>query len=169
MTDIPAFTPATDPVPARHHWVATITGILDSAFNLTDTEQYEVSRIVNKLFETLNIPDRGEPSAIPMQVVQEMYAGVYSEQLGAANRVRPVRRATTNDCVAPLEAWRNALETMVTTAYPDLDSVDRVLLVKIVDDLLKAIGVPARAAVFLPDSVIAAVRDLEDAVTIRAE
>lgn len=167
--EIPPSGPDASGIPGLHHWVATIVGVLDSAFNLTTSEQYEVTRIVNKLLQTLNIPDRGAPITIPMQVVQEMHAGIYSDSLAAEDRPRNIRRVTQGDCVAPLEAWRNAFETMITSAYPDLEPTDRILLVKILNDLLAAIGVPNRAAVFFPDSVLAANRDIEDAVEFSAE
>jgi len=145
----------------RHHWVSTITGMLNSAFCLSTTEQYDVGRVLTKLFTTLQIPERGEPVTLPMPVVQEVHSRLYSEALTTTSAAaRPV---TDRDCIAPLEAWRNALENMVTVAYPRLQPADRALLVKSFDDILKAIGVPRRAAQFIPEPVIAAVRDLEDA------
>jgi len=145
----------------RHHWLNTIVGVLDSAFHLTLDEQFAVSSIVNKLLAALRIPERGAAQVLPMPVVQEAHASYYSTSM-ATEDGRVVRGATSLDCVTSLETWRSALEDMVVTAYPDLSAEERILLAKVLSDLLAAIGVPNRAAMFFPDAVLKAHREIGD-------
>ena len=144
-------------------WLNTIVGILDSAFGLTDDEQFAVTSIVKKLLTALDIPDREIPASLPMPIVQEMYNGYYSQVLDSSIR-RPARAVTSADCVTSLEAWVNALENMILTAYPNLDAEEVLLLAKVLHDLLAAIGVPNRAAWFFPSSVVAAHREISETV-----
>lgn len=150
--------------PARHHWLNTIVGLLDSAFYLSEEELYSVTYIVDRLLDTLHIPERDKAAVVPAVVDQEVRGGVYSLQLDSprsSGLQRPVRRTTEHDCVASLEAWRNALENLVLSAYPSLSGEERVLLAKVLTDLLAAIGVPERAAAFFPDAVLRAHREIE--------
>lgn len=148
----------------RAHWLNTIVGLLDSSFYLTPEEQFAATRIVTKLLATLNIPDRSTPAVLPMPVVQEVYANYYSTalettQAGVRRVVRPVDE---DDCVTSLEAWRSALESMFISAYPDLTAPERIILAKVIGDLLAAIGVPNRVAAYFPDMVLKAHREIDD-------
>lgn len=150
--------------PARHHWLNTIVGILDSAFFLTDEEQFAVADIVQKVLATLRIPERGVPAILPVPIAQEAYAGYYSIALTGPRTsgvVRTVRPVTDHDVVISIEAWREAIVGMFTTAYPDLTSDERLMLTKVFHDLLAAIGAPQRAASFVPEVVIEAYRDVD--------
>lgn len=153
------------PVPVtREHWLNTIVGVLDSAFYLTEEEQFAVASIVSRLLTTLRIPERDAAAVLPMPVVQEAHAGVYSTQLAsaAAGVRRPVRRVNEFDCATSLEAWRTGMENMFTIAYPNLEPGERILLSKVLNDLLAAIGVPTRVAAYFPDAVLRAHREIAD-------
>jgi hypothetical protein len=146
----------------RHHWANTITGVLDSAFHLTDEEQYFTYDIVNKLLDWLDIPDRGDPAEIPAALALEVSSGLYTVQLTShqdSNLVRPIRAIVAADIVVSVETWGSALSSLVTIAYPDLDPAERIGLAKVFNDLLVGLGVPNRAASFFPDDVVRAYRD----------
>jgi hypothetical protein len=147
----------------RHHWLNALVGILDLSFCLTDDEQFQVLRIVSKLLDSLDIPFRDDPRQLPAAVAQEVETGVYGLQLGAPRDAvtRPVRAVAYGDLVVPVEAWRNALLGMLTTAYPGLGSTERMVAASLFEDLLVAIGAPDRLATFFPTEVVAAYRDLE--------
>lgn len=148
---------------ARHHWLNTIVGILDSAFHLTDEEQFAVADIVTKVLVYLRIPERGEPVVMPVPLSQETHAGYYALALTSPRSsgiVRPVRPATAADVVVPVEVWRETIVGMFTTAYPTLGAEDTLFITKVFDDLLAAIGVPNRAATFIPDTVAETLRTI---------
>lgn len=155
MTEALAGNPART-APERHHWLNVFVGVLDDAFHLTEEEQFGVSVVSSRLLDSLNIPHRGVPATLPLPVVQEMHSGLYSMKLSRAAGLppRPVRVATPEDSVVAVEVWRDALEGMILTAYPDLEAPDRLRLAKAVTDLLAAIGVPQRAASHFPPSVV---------------
>lgn len=122
-----------------------------------------MSGIVTKLLAVLRVPDRGQPAVLPVPVAQEAYSGYYSLALVAPREsgvTRPVRPVTASDVVVSLEAWREAIVGMFTTAYPDLTGDERLMLTKVFDDLLRALGVPDRAAAFVPDTVAETLREL---------
>lgn len=155
--------PAALPTPARHHWVNTLVGLLDGAFYLSPEEQYAVTGILSKLLGALRVPGRAAPTQLPMPVIQELHAGYYSTGLDAALlSARPVRPVTPLDCVTSAEAWRCALETMVIDTYPDLSADERMLLAKVLSDVLAALGVPNRAPAYLPDAVLHSAREIDD-------
>lgn len=143
----------------RHHWLNTVVGLLDAAFRLTDEEQFFTIDIVARLLDSLDVPFRSEPEELPAAVLLEVTSSMFTVQLSAprdSGVVRPVRSVVAGDMVVSVEAWRNALLGLVTTAYPDLDPTERMVAAKVLDDLLVAIGVPHRAAVFFPDEVVRA-------------
>lgn len=143
----------------RHHWLNTIVGLLDAAFRLTDEEQFFTFDIVARLLDSLDIPFRSEPDELPSAVLLEVSSSMFSVQLSSprdSGLARPVRQVSHGDMVVSVEAWRNALLGLLTTAYPDLDPTERMVAAKVFDDLLVAIGVPHRAAVFFPDEVVRA-------------
>ena len=149
---------------ARHHWLNTIVGILDQAFFLSDEEQIHVLDIVNRMLESLSIPERGPAAILPSPLVLEMSSGIYSTQLAGprvSGVVRPVRVVTAADMVVSVEAWAASLLAMLTTAYPDLSPVESLVTTKILSDLLDAIGVPDRAAAFFPDDVIRTAHEVD--------
>lgn len=151
-------------VPERHHWINTIVGLLDQAFNLTDDEQVFAIGFVDKLLDTLQVPDRGDPSALPIPVVLEVSAQVYTTQLSSAREldvVRPIRPVQSGDVQVSTETWVEALLSLIMSAYPDLSPTERLLTAKSFRDLLDAIGVPDRAASFLPDDVVRISRDVD--------
>ena len=151
-------------VPERHDWINTIVGLLDQAFNLTDDEQVFAIGYVDKILDLVNIPDRGDPAELPVPVVLEVSAGIYTAQLASArenNLLRPVRPVRKGDVYVSVETWVEALLSMLTTAYPDMIPTERLLAAKALRDLLDAIGVPDRAASFLPDDVVRISRDVD--------
>lgn len=148
----------------RHHWLNTVVGVLDSVFYLTEEETFAILEIVGSLLKNLNIPDRGIPAALPAPVAQEVAASYYSRQL--ANQLdsgspRHIRPATEYDVIVGNDTWREALAALFTTAYPDITGEERLLLSKVLEDLLAAIGAPDRAPAFLPDLIIPTVKDME--------
>lgn len=148
----------------RHHWINTIVGTLDQAFYLTDEEQFYCIDIVSRLLKSLDIPDRSEPTVLPTPVVLEMTSAIYSTQLAGprvSGVIRPIRATVSTDIVVSIEAWVQALLAMLTTAYPDLDPTERMVTAKVLTDLLDAIGVPDRAAMFYPDNVVRVSNDLD--------
>lgn len=145
--------------PLRHHWLNTIVGILDTAFYLTDEEQFFVIEIVQRLLTKLQIPERGNPVTLPLPVLLEITSSFYTVQLEGprdSNLRRPIREASGRDIVVDIEPWRQALVGLLITAYPDLEPLERVVATKIVTDLLMGIGVPKRAAAYYPDDVVRA-------------
>lgn len=151
-------------VPERHHWINTIVGLLDQAFNLTDDEQVFAIGFVNKLLDFIQIPDRGDPVALPIPVVLEVSAQVYTTQLDSArglDLVRPVRAVRQGDVQVSVETWVEALLSLVLTAYPEFSPAERLITAKSFRDLLDSIGVPDRAASFLPDDVVRIARDVD--------
>lgn len=146
----------------RHHWLNTIVGVLDSAFWLNDEEQYFTIDIVARLLDSLGVPDRSDPDRLPPAVALEVSSGYYTVQLNSprdSGLARPPRAVTQTDMVVSVNAWNQALMSMLTTAYPDLEPVERVVSSKVFTDLLVAIGVPERAAAYFPDDVIRAYLD----------
>jgi hypothetical protein len=151
-------------VPERHHWINTIVGLLDQAFNLTDDEQVFAIGFVDKIMSLVRIPDRGDPVELPVPVVLEVSAGIYTTQLSSAREnglLRPVRPVRKGDVYVSAETWVEALLSMLTVAYPDMDPTERLLAAKAFRDLLDAVGVPDRAAAFLPDDVVRISRDVD--------
>lgn len=147
-----------EPGSQRYHWLNTIVGLLDSAFHLSDIEQYHVLNIVSQLLEYLRIPERGTPQNLPAAVAHEARTGALALTLAGVRESgvhRDVWEAGT-DLNVPLEAWRDALANLVVAAYPDLSAQEREVLDTWLTDLLAALGVPRRAAAYLPDDVIRA-------------
>lgn len=141
----------------RHHWVNTIVGVLDSAFHLTEEEQFFTLEIVGRMLEVLRIPERSRPSRLPAPVAMEVRSSFFTLALHSPRDTglpRPVRAASATDVVATIDAWRHALLAMISSAYPDLAPLERVQTAKVIDDLLRAIGVPGRAAAHFPEEVI---------------
>lgn len=154
-------------VAERHHWLNTLVGILDSAFHLTDEEQFFTIDITAKLLDSLDIPDRSRPAELPPAVALEVSSGFYTVRLSSPHDapilVRPIRAANGTDTIVSVEAWVQALVGMVQVAYPDLDPLERLAASKIFSDLLTAIGVPIRVATFFPEDVVRAYRDIDAA------
>lgn len=142
----------------RHHWLSTYCGILDGAFYLSEEELYAVDDIIRKLLILLNVPGRSQPEQLPPALMHEVRASYYTIALGSRDSAvtRQVRPITDQDCVVSLEAWREALVGLLTTAYPDLDLSERLIVTKVFTDLLVNIGVPQRAAAFHPEMVVRA-------------
>jgi hypothetical protein len=148
-------------LPQRHHWVNTLTGVIDSAFSLSGEEQYFVASIIGRLLDQLNVPDRGAPTALPAAVSLEVHAGFYTTQLDARSdgSGRGPRRSAPGEVCVAVEDWRDALVGLLCTAYPELAPTERLLLTKHFDDLLVALGLPDRGATHLPSDVVNAYRD----------
>jgi hypothetical protein len=143
----------------RHTWLNSIVGLLDTAFQLTDEELFFTSQIVKRLLEALLIPERGQPAQVPAVVAVEAEAGVLSEQINGSRSAgvpRLGRVAKSSDTVVTLEAWRQALLSLITSAYPDLEPLEVAVATQILDELLVALGLPARAALYFPDEVVRA-------------
>lgn len=146
----------------RHDWVNAILGMLDGAFHLTVEEQAPTLSILKSLMDALDIPGRRDPESVPAGVALEADAGVYSAVLAserATGILRPIRAADDYDPFVPLETWVQALVTMLTSAYPELNGVERVKAMKVFTELLVAIGVPDRAVYYYPDEVLRAYQD----------
>jgi hypothetical protein len=143
--------------PPRYVWLNTMVGILDAAFVLTDEEAFFCQEIVGRLLDTLNIPGRGAVAVLPSPVLAEMESSMWSVQLhGGRERMelhRP-RPVVAGDTVVSVDVWREALTGMLFNAYPDLDGYERLAVSKITDDMLVALGLPNRAARFLPADVV---------------
>jgi hypothetical protein len=153
-------------VPERHHWINTIVGILDQAFHLTDDEQVFAFGYVNQVLELLHIPDRSDPATLPVPLALEVSAGVYTTQLATAREsdmVRIVRAVRNGDVVVSTEAWVESLMGLIMAAYPDMEPAQRFTAARYFRDLLDALGVPDRAAGFLPDDVVRIARDVDAA------
>jgi hypothetical protein len=133
--------------------------MLDTAFQLSDEELFFTSQIVKRLLEALRVPERGVPAQIPAIVALEAESGVISEMINgvrSAGVPRMVRSVTPQDSAVTLEAWRQALLSMIVGAYPDLEPLEVAVATEILDELLSALGVPGRAALYFPDEVIRA-------------
>jgi len=141
----------------RHHWLNTMIGILDAAFHLTEVEQAHLIAIFKEMLAAVRIPERGEPEELPAALALEVTSSFFTISLAGPRDSgidRPVRAATKNDIVVSLEAWRSALAGMITVAYPDLLPTERLLVDKVITDVLAGIGVPQRAAEYLPGDVV---------------
>lgn len=158
--------------PQRHHWINTFVGLLDGAFHLTEAEQLEVIAILKQLLVALQIPERGTAESLPAPVALEISSGFYTIQLTHsrnAGYIRPVRAVAVTDTTVSAESWRDAFCGMLFTAYPQLSPAERLLLAKTFSDLLAALGVPARAAAFLPEAVVRAYRSSPEAQALYAQ
>jgi hypothetical protein len=146
----------------RHHWVNTVVGLLDAVWHLSLEERVWSSRIVGGVLDELRIPERGPAAQIPAHLAYEVEVGRYGRLVngdldsGVEHRPRP---ATPSDHPVPFDVWRQTFVSLFTTAYPDLDGVERVFLTKVFGELLTAIGVGPRAAQFVPDDVVRIARN----------
>jgi hypothetical protein len=110
----------------------------------------------------LNTAERGEPAELPISLVMEIDGGYYTDQLFShydSGAARPVRATAAGDVNVAPEVWRTALVNLFTTAYPDLDPVERMGITKIIGDLLAALGVTYRAPSHIPDEVVRVARN----------
>jgi hypothetical protein len=73
-----------------------------------------------------------------------------------AGRKRRPRKVSQGDLVASVEAWRDVLLRMLLIAYPDMDAAERLTAARVFEEVLTALGIPNRAAMFLPDDVVRA-------------
>ena len=145
--------------PKRHDWLNTYVGLLDAAFLLSEEEQFQVISIFKKLLTALRVPQRGVPAELPPALAMELSTGFYTiarVKPSDAGRKRHPRAVSQGDMVASIEAWRDVLLRMLLTAYPDMDAAERLTAAKVFEDVLAALGVPNRAAMFLPDDVVRA-------------
>lgn len=144
----------------RHHFHNTLVGHLDAAFCLTPAEKFATQTAIRDLLDVLDIPGRGQPATLASPLVAEVTNNFWSVQLDSDGP--DPRTVDDTDIVVSLDAWRNALASLITTAYPTLMPLERILLAKHLDDLLRHLGVPGRAARFIPELVIPHHRDAED-------
>lgn len=143
----------------RHHWLNSLVGILDGAFHLSDMEQLQVIGYVRRLLTALRIPERGDPVVVPAAVALEAASGFYTVALNSpreSNLTRNVRGVSEDDMVVSVDAWRDALLGLITTAYPDLLPEEKLVAGAVLTDILLGLGVPQRAASFFPDAVVRA-------------
>lgn len=153
------------PIPQRHHWVNTIVGVIDAAFVLDGKELFYCGKIVLQLVDALRIPDRGNPCDMPCALAAEVHTQFYGVQMHGTernNELRIPRSVNDTDTVTSLESWRRYLCGIFLAAYPDLSTAERAATIKVLDDLLTALGVPARAARFIPDDVVRSHRREQD-------
>lgn len=135
-----------------------MVGVLDTAFQLTDEEVFFTSEIIRKLLVALRIPERGRAEQLPALVAYEAESGLYSLQIseGRSSGVRRPRLANHRDSVVTLEAWRQGLLGLITAAYPNLDPLEVTVASEVLDELLTGLGLPQRAALYVPDDVVRA-------------
>jgi hypothetical protein len=140
----------------RRHWLNAVVGVIDAAWNLTAEEEHLVIRIVGHILDELDIPGRNPEANIPATVAMEVEGGFYSSQMSSADAAyqRPTRPLRAGDQTFTPDVWRDALVEMFTSAYPDLQPVERLWLSNTVADLLGGIGVANRAPAFLPEDVV---------------
>lgn len=149
----------------RHHWLNTFIGILDAAFHLTEIEQAQLIAIFRDLLVAVRVPERGEPEELPAALALEVTSNFFTISLAGprdSGVARPVRAVTQGDVVVSLEAWRTALVGMLTVAYPDMLPAERLLVDRVLTDVLSGIGVPQRAAEFLPGDVVRTYRSMPE-------
>lgn len=142
----------------RGHWLNTIVGVIDGAWNLSPEEQVAVIRIVIAALDAVSIPDRGQPSQIPAALALEVESGFYAVQLDATLGNRPVRALQPGDQNYPVDVWAQAMVSMITSAYTDLPGEERLYLMKVFTDLFTSLGATQRSPVFLPSDVIRAAK-----------
>lgn len=163
MTDFTPLSPKPVLPPIeRHHWINTVVGIIDSVWHLTPEEQFHTIRVVKALLEHLSIPERGEPREVPAPLALEVDGGFYNLQLNSTQDsgiARPVRAPGPRDYNLPMEVWCQSLVNLFTTAYPDLEPLERLYLTKGFLDLLASLGAPHRAPAYVPEDVSRAARD----------
>lgn len=146
----------------RHHWVNTITGMIDLSLHLSDDERYLVALTVRETLDLLGIPARGVPDLLPAQVVLEVDSAYYTqvrESAEFAKASRLARAISATDVVVPIEIWTQALKDLLLVAYPDLNPNEQLFVRRVFDDMLRQLGLPDRAADSYPDVVIAAYRE----------
>jgi hypothetical protein len=149
----------------RHHWLNTFIGILDAAFHLTEIEQAQLIAIFRDLLVAVRVPERGEPEELPAALALEVTSNFFTISLAGprdSGVARPVRAVMQGDVVVSLEAWRTALVGMLTVAYPDMLPAERLLVDRVFTDVLSGIGVPQRAAEFLPGDVVRTYRSMPE-------
>jgi hypothetical protein len=49
---------------------------------------------------------------------------------------------------------------MIISAYPEIDSQEKLYVSKVLNDLLLGLGLPMRAALYFPEDVVRAYQDL---------
>ena len=133
--------------------------MLDNSFSLQEEELYMVTSAVRELLGSLNIPERGEPDVISAPLLLEAEGGAWSQALhGPRDAGVPSypRAAEKRDQKVTLEAWRQALLSIVTSAYPDLDDSEIMLAASTFDEILLSLGVPERVAYYIPNEVVRA-------------
>ena len=150
----------------RANWINTIVGILNSAFILSEEEKYHVINITKRLLEALNIPERSTPEKLPAAVALEARSGFYSINLNQRSLLSSsdIRQVTANDIVVSVESWRDALMGLLVTAYPDLTFEEKIITAKILTEMLSALGLPERAAIFFPQEVVRAFQESPEAL-----
>lgn len=149
----------------RHHWLNTFIGILDAAFHLTEIEQAQMIAIFRDLLVAVRVPERGAPTELPAALALEVTSNFFTISLAGprdSGVSRPVRSVTQGDVVVSLEAWRAALVGMLTVAYPGMLPAERLLVDRVFTDVLAGIGVPQRAAEFLPGDVVRTYRSMPE-------
>jgi hypothetical protein len=143
----------------RHTWLNTILGMLDNSFSLQEEELYQVTTAVRSMLEALGIPERGEPDVVSSALLLEAEGSTWSQVLhGPRNAGVPSypRAVNGRDTTVTLEAWRQALLSMITSAYPSLDNDEILLAASTFDDILLSLGVPERVAYYIPNEVVRA-------------
>lgn len=146
----------------RYHWLNTVVGVVDDVWHLTPEEQFHTIRVVRALLDQLNVPERGAPSVVPASLALEVDGGFYNLRLNAefdSGAPRPVRAVAAGDFTLPVEVWVNSLSSLFTSAYPDLDPLERVLLNRTFMELLQSLGAERRSPSHVPEDVARAARE----------
>ena len=140
----------------RSHWLNTLLGIIDSVWILTPTEQVQSAKVLLSILDTLNIPDRGNPSAFPIQLALEVESGYYTILLAAEDESgypRVPKVSQEDEYNFPIEVWTASLVSILVVAYPELEPVERVYASKCFMDLLDALNISNRNPTHVPSSV----------------
>lgn len=133
--------------------------MLDNSFSLEEEELYQVAATLRHMLESLGIPDRGDPVVVSAALLLEHEGGAWAQSLhGPRDAGVPSypRVANGRDTKVTLEAWRQALLSMITSAYPDLDDSEVMLAASVLDGVLLSLGVPERVAYYIPNEVVRA-------------
>lgn len=133
--------------------------MLDNSFSLQEEELYQIAISLRGMLEALSIPDRGEPAVVSAPLLLEHEGGAWAQALhGPRDAGVPSypRAASGRDTTVTLEAWRQALLSMITSAYPDLDDSEIMLAASTLDEVLLSLGVPERVAYYIPNEVVRA-------------
>lgn len=143
------------------HWTNTFMGMLNLALGLSPEEEVFAGGILYKLLFSLDIFYDNIPDNIPVSVYFEAKYNTYTKQL-ISSRDNSALKSTHSKgdeiTKVSLDAWAQAMLSMLYSTYPNISPVDRIKLILTVRELLASLGIPDRPTKALPPEVIAAYR-----------